>query len=65
MTQVLFVILYSVLNLQQIRDFETIPQELNQACKLVVLPNLMLAGLFYDVPQEMLSEYKQIQTQVL
>lgn len=50
LTQILFIILYSVLNYEQVNNFETIPQELNNACKLIVLPNLMLANMFYHVP---------------
>jgi hypothetical protein len=65
LTQVLFIILYSVLNYKQIDSFNTIPQEMDEACKLVVLPNLMLANMFYPVPSDMLSSYQATQTLVL
>ncbi len=65
LTQILFIILYSVLNFQQISKFETISQELDKACKLIVLPNLMLANIFYKVPTDILTHYKDIKTQVV
>lgn len=45
--------------------YTSIPEDLNKACKLIVLPNLMLANMFLKVPEPMLTEYTNIQTLVL
>jgi predicted PurR-regulated permease PerM len=55
--QISFLILYGIMSRALIQVYQNVPQDIDQASKLIVQPNLQIASIFTAVPQNVLDKY--------
>lgn len=55
--QLAFLILYGVLSRSLIQVYERVPEDFDEANKLIVEPNLRIASIYRAVPQNILGKY--------
>jgi hypothetical protein len=58
--QLAFLTLYGIMWRSLIQVYQSVPKDINDASKLIVQPNLMIASITRQVPPEVINKYSTI-----